>query len=388
MDTWKRKLRFGMVGGGEGAFIGAVHRIAAQMDGQAELVAGCFSRDAGNTKRTGASLYLDESRLYESYQEMAQKEAALPAEKRIDFVSIVTPNSSHFPIAKAFLEAGFHVVLDKPMTFSLEQAKELEQVVTKSGLVFALTHNYTGNSMAREARQLCANGTVGKVRKVIAEYLQDWLAAPMENEGNKQASWRVDPAVSGAGGALGDIGTHAFNLLEYVTGDKVVELCADTSTFLPNRTLDEDVNILVRLKGGGKGIITASQIAIGEENGLTLRVYGEKAGLTWHQEESNSMKVAPFGEPPRIYTRNQGYLSEEGARVGRTPPGHPEGYLEAFGNIYLDAIDAIRAHIDGSPTKTEQYRFPTVHDGVRGLEFIEKSVESAKKGGVWLKMES
>ncbi len=388
MESWKRKLRMGMVGGGEGAFIGAVHRLAAQMDQQVELVAGCFSRDADNTRRTGRSLYLDESRLYSSYQEMAEKEAALPEGERIDFVSIVTPNSSHFPIAKAFLEAGIHVVLDKPMTFTLEESKELVALVEKSGLVFALTHNYTGNALVREARQLFTGGKMGKVRKVIAEYLQDFLSQPMEKQGSKQALWRVDPSQSGAGGTLGDVGCHAFNLLEYVTGDKVVALCADTSTFLPDRSLDEDANILIRLAGGGKGVITVSQIAIGEENGLTLRAYGETGAVSWAQENPSYMGVYRFGEPRKTYTRASGYLSEEASRVGRIPTGHPEGYLEAFGNIYVDVVDAIRKYIDGRPMKQDEYRFPTVYDGLRGMEFIVKAVESSKQGGVWLQMES
>lgn len=388
MESWKRKLRMGMVGGGEGAFIGAVHRLAAQMDQQVELVAGSFSRDFENTKRTGASLYLDSSRLYSTYQEMAQKEAAMPEGERIDFVSIVTPNNSHFPIAKAFLEAGIHVVLDKPMTFTLEESKELVELVQKSGLVFALTHNYTGNPLVREARQLFTGGKMGTPRKVIAEYLQDFLSQPMEKQGVKQAVWRVDPAQSGAGGTLGDVGSHAFNLLEYVTGDRVVALCADTSTFLPDRSLDEDANILIRLAGGGKGVITVSQIAIGEENGLTLRAYGETGGISWKQENPNYMDVYRFGEPRQTYTRASGYLSDEAARVGRIPTGHPEGYLEAFGNIYVDVVDAIRRSIDGNPMTESEYRFPTVRDGLRGMEFIVKAVESSKQGAVWLEMET
>jgi predicted dehydrogenase len=377
-----------MVGGGEGAFIGGVHRIAAMLDNEVELVAGAFSRDAENSKRTGTRLYLDPNRVYGSYQEMAEQEAKLPEGDRIDFVSIVTPNSSHYDIARTFLSAGFHVVLDKPMTFDLDQAKSLKKQVDETGLVFALTHNYTGNAVVREARQLFATGKMGPVRKVVAEYLQDFLAYPHEKEGMKQAAWRVDPAQAGAGGTLGDVGSHTFNLTEYITGDKVVALCADTSTFLPDRTLDEDANILVRFAGGGKGVITVSQIAIGEENALRIKAFGSKGAVNWDQENPNYLGVAYFGEPRQTFTRASGYLSEEASRVGRIPGGHPEGYLEAFANVYVDAIEAIRAHIDGKPMDPTDYRFPTVYDGLRGMEFIVKAVESAKKGGVWVDMET
>jgi predicted dehydrogenase len=376
----------GMVGGGQGAFIGGVHRIAAAMDGQIELVAGSFSRDYENTKKTGEELYLDQARCYKSYEEMASEEAKLPEDKRIDFVSIVTPNKSHFPIAKTFLEAGFHVVCDKPMTYTLEEAEELVKIVEKSGKVFCLTHNYTANPVIRHARKLFTSGEMGELRKVIVQYLQEFLATPLEKEGDKQASWRVDPNQSGIGGTLGDIGTHGFNLLEYITGDEVSQLCADKSSFLPGRKLDDDANALLRLKSGGKGALLISQVAPGEENGLSIRIYGSKGAIVWNQEIPNYMEVYKVGEPKQIVGRANDYLSEESNSVTRTPPGHPEGYLEAFANTYNGAAEAIRRYIDGKPMKTEEYEFPTVYDGLRGMQFIYKAVESSDKGSVWVDM--
>jgi predicted dehydrogenase len=386
MQSWKRKLRMGMVGGGQGAFIGGVHRMAAALDQQIELVAGCFSRDADNTRETGKQLYLDPQRCYDSYDAMASAEAKLPDDRKIDFVSIVTPNVSHFAIAKTFLEAGFHVVCDKPMTYNLAEAKELVGRVEKSGLVFALTHNYTGHPMIRHARELFRSGEMGTVRKVVVEYLQDFLMVPHEKLGQKQAAWRVDPAQSGIGGTMGDVGTHCVNLLEYVTGDPIRELCADKSTFLPDRQLDEDVNALLRFEGGGKGVLTISQVATGEENGLTLRVYGDQGAIKWAQENPNYLELYRYGEPRRILTRGQGYLSDPANHATRIPTGHPEGYLEAFATIYCGVTEAIRAHIDGKPMKTDQYDFPTVHDGLRGLEFITQAVASCEQGSTWVKM--
>lgn len=386
MDTWKRKLRMGMVGGGQGAFIGGVHRMAAALDGQIELVAGCFSRDYENTKQTGKELYLEQDRCYATYEEMAKAEAELPEDKRIDFVSIVTPNKMHFPIAKTFLEQGFHVVCDKPMTFTLEEAAELVKIVEKTGLVFTLTHNYTGHPLVRHARKLFADGEFGTVRKVIAEYLQEFLCTPQEKLGMKQAIWRTDPKQSGIGGTIGDVGTHALNLLEYITDDPVTELCADKSTFLPDRVLDEDVNALLRLKGGGKGVFTISQVAPGEENGLKVRIYGSKGAIVWVQENPNYMEVHKVGEPRQTITRGSDYLSDVADEATRIPPGHPEGYLEAFATIYNGATEAIRAYIDGSPLKTEEYNFPTVYDGLRGMQFIYKTIESSDAGSIWVKM--
>jgi len=386
MESWKRKLRFGMVGGGQGAFIGAVHRIAATLDQQAELVAGCFSRDPENTRITGEKLYLDPSRCYRTYEEMAEKEAKLPPDKRIDFVSIVTPNVSHFPIAKTFLEHGFHVVCDKPMTYTLDEAKELVKLVEQTGLVFGLTHNYTGHPLVRHARHLFRSGEMGTVRKVIVEYLQDFLMTPQEKLGSKQAAWRVDPAQAGIGGTMGDVGTHCVNLLEYITGDPIVQICADKSTFLPGRVLDEDVNALLRFKGGGKGVLTISQVACGEENNLILRVYCTNGAIKWAQENPNVLELYRYGEPKRILTRAAGYLSLAAAEATRLPAGHPEGYLEAFATIYAGVIEAIRRYIDGQPLKTEEYKFPTVYDGLRGMQFIYAAYESATKGSVWVNM--
>jgi len=386
MDSWSRKLRMGMVGGGQGAFIGAVHRVVAALDQQIEVTAGCFSRDPENTQETGRQLYLDPARCYDTYEEMAQKEAALPADQRIDFVTIVTPNNLHFPIAETFLKAGFHIVCDKPMTFTLQEAEALVKLVEESGLVFALTHNYTGHPLIRHARSLFQSGEMGTVRKVIVEYLQDFLMVPHEKLGQKQAAWRVDPAQSGEGGTLGDVGSHCVNLLEYVTGDPIIQLCADKSTFLPDRQLDEDVNALLRFKGGGKGMLTISQIATGEENGLTLRVYGSEGAILWAQENPNYLQFYKYGQPRQTLTRGQEYLSDPAKGSTRIPTGHPEGYLEAFATIYCGVAEALRRHIEGNPMKTEEYDFPTVYDGLRGMQFISKAVQSATEGSVWVEM--
>lgn len=389
MDSWKRKLKFGMVGGGQGAFIGAVHRIAASMDAQAELVAGCFSRDHDNTRLTGQQLYLDPSRCYESFARMAEREAALPEDRRIDFVVIVTPNASHFPIAKTFLESGINVVCEKPMTYSLEQARQLVELVERTGLVFVLTHNYTGHPLVKHARELFLNNELGTVRKAIAEYLQDGLMMPLEKQGRKQTMWRVDPEQSGIGGTLADIGTHCVNLLEYVTNDPIVELCADTSTFLPDRRLDEDANVLLRFKGGGKGALTISQIATGEENALSLRVYGSQGAVLWRQETPDSLSVYRYGQPRQVLTRgHREYLSGPATANTRIPKGHPEGYLEAFANVYRGAIAAVRNHIDGDPGRASDYDFPGVYEGLRGMQFIYAAVKSAQSGSRWVKIES
>jgi len=356
------------------------------MDYRYELTAGCFSRDYENTKRTGSSLAMDESRLYADYEEMAEKEKNLPEDVRIDAVAIVTPNKSHFSIAKKFLECGFHVICDKPMTFTIEEAGNLVSLVEETGLVFALTHNYTGNPMVREAKELFSSGKLGTVRKVVGEYLQEFLNEPLEKEGMKQAVWRTDPEQSGIGGTIGDIGIHVFNLIEYVTGEKVSELCAELSSSRPDRKLDDDVNMLLRFEKGGKGLLAVSQVAIGEENGLRVKIYGTKGSVCWEQENPNYLKVAYAGEPVAIYTRNgngTGTLSQE---VSRIPSGHPEGYLEAFANIYSDTADAIWAYIEGNPMSTEEYKFPTVYDGFRGMEFIYKAVDSSNKGASWISM--
>ncbi len=379
-----RKLRFGMIGGGRGAFIGGVHRIAAQMDGQAELVAGAFSSDAERSKLSGADLFLDPSRVYGSYQEMAKVESARPADQRLDFIVIVTPNFQHFPPAKLFLESGFNVVCDKPVTFNLAEAKALQKVVKKTGKVFALTHNYTGNVMVKQARELVQSGFLGEIRKVVAEYPQGWLSTFLEKTGQKQAGWRTDPKRSGAAGCIGDIGTHAENLTRYITGLHIESLCADLTTFVKGRALDDDGNILVRFKGGAKGIIHSSQICVGDENNLNIRVYGTKAAIEWHQEHPNQLIVKFPDQPRQIWGRGHGYVGAAASRFARIPAGHPEGYLEAFGNIYREAFRAIEAEVNGKPIPKD-VDFPTIADGVEGMVFIETTVKSSRQGAKWVK---
>lgn len=380
-----RKLRFGMIGGGRGAFIGAVHRLAAQMDGQAELVAGAFSSDAERSKLSGADLFLDPARVYASYQEMAKAEAARPAAERLDFVVIVTPNHQHFPPAKLFLENGFNVVCDKPVTFDLAEAKALKKIVAKSGKVFALTHNYTGNVMVKQARELVRSGFLGEIRKVVAEYPQGWLSGPIEKTGQRQAAWRTDPKRSGAAGCVGDIGTHAENLVRYITGLRIDTLCADLTAFVKGRQLDDDGNILVRFHGGAKGIIHSSQISVGDENNLNLRVYGTKASLEWHQEFPNELVVKFPDQPRQIWRRGNGYIAPVAGKFTRIPAGHPEGYLEAFGNIYREIFRAITAEIAGRK-RPKDLDFPTIDDGVEGMVFIETVVKSSKRGARWVKL--
>jgi predicted dehydrogenase len=379
-----RKLRFGMIGGGRGAFIGGVHRIAAQMDGQAELVAGAFSSDAERSKLSGADLFLDPSRVYGSYQEMAKAEAARPAADRLDFIVIVTPNHQHFPPAKLFLESGFNVVCDKPATFNLAEAKALKKIVAKSGKVFALTHNYTGNVMVKQARELVRSGFLGEIRKVVAEYPQGWLSTLLEKTGQKQAGWRTDPKRSGAAGCIGDIGTHAENLARYITGLHIDSLCADLTTFVKGRQLDDDGNILVRFKGGAKGIIHSSQISVGDENNLNIRVYGTKAAVEWYQEHPNELIVKFPDQPRQVWRRGNGYVAGVAGKFTRIPSGHPEGYLEAFGNVYREVFRAIEAEIAGKALPKD-LDFPTIDDGVEGMAFIETVVKSSNAGARWVK---
>jgi predicted dehydrogenase len=379
-----RKLRYGMIGGGRGAFIGAVHRIAATMDGQAVLTAGAFSSDPARSRASGEDLHLDSSRVYGSYQEMARVEARMPADQRLDFIVIVTPNHQHFPPAKLFLQAGFNVVCDKPVTFNLAEAKLLAAIVRKTRKVFVLTHNYTGNAMVKQARELVRSGHLGEIRKVVAEYPQGWLSTSLERTGQKQAGWRTDPKRSGAAGCIGDIGTHAENLARYITGLDIEALCADLTTFVRGRKLDDDGNILVRFKGGAKGIIHASQISVGEENALNIRVYGTKAGLEWHQEHPNQLRMKYPDRPTEIWSRGHGYVGKAAAAATRTPAGHPEGYLEAFGNIYREAFRAIRAEVSGAPVPAD-VDFPTIADGVEGMTFIETVVKSSRAGAKWLR---
>ena len=379
-----RKLRFGMIGGGRGAFIGAVHRIAAQMDGRAELVAGAFSSDAARSRASGADLFLDPARVYGSYAEMARVESRKPAGERLDFIVIVTPNHQHFPPAKLFLEAGFNVVCDKPVTFNLAEAKKLRAIVKKTKKVFALTHNYTGNAMVKQARDFVRAGKLGELRKVVVEYPQGWLSTALEQTGQKQAGWRTDPKRSGAAGCIGDIGTHAENLARYITGLEIKELCADLTTFVKGRRLDDDGNILVRFVGGAKGVLHASQISVGEENNLNIRIYGSTGGLEWRQEHPNELIVKFPDQPAQIWRRGNGYNGDTAKKFTRIPAGHPEGYLEAFGNIYAEAFRAIAAEVGGKPLPKD-LDFPTIDDGVAGMAFIETVVKSSKLGAKWLK---
>jgi predicted dehydrogenase len=379
-----RKLRMGMVGGGPDAFIGDVHRKAACLDGGVELVAGCFSRTAEKSKQMADTLYLDPARCYASVDAMIEAECALPESERIDFVSVVTPNDSHFPIAKAFLEAGFHVVLDKPMTFNLEQAVALRDIVKASGKVLALTHNYTGYPMVKLARDLVKQGKIGKVLKIIVQYPQGWLINPIERDGAKQAEWRTDPKRSGAAGCMGDIGTHAENLAEYITGLRMTEICADLGTMVEGRQLDDDGNCLVHFESGARGLLFASQVCVGELNALRISIHGTEGGLSWQQEEPNTLSV--YGADGTIHTYRRGTdavgeLSPAAARATRLPFGHPEAFYEAFANIYKNATDTMRAAIDGREPDEMELDFPNVEDGIRGMQFIDTVVTSK---GQWV----
>ena len=375
----------GMVGGGRDAFIGGVHRIAAWMDGRIDLVAGAFSSNAEKSRLSGADLLLDPARVYPSFEKMAAEEAKRPNGERIDFVSIVTPNRVHFPAAKAFLQAGFNVVCDKPMTFDLEEAIQLRDLVKKSGKIFALTHNYTGYPMVKEAREMVRRGDLGKVLKVVAEYPQGWLLSPLDSEGQKQAAWRTDPAMAGSSSAMGDIGTHAENLGRYITGLEIEELCADFTTFVEGRRLEDDGNLLLHYQGGARGVLYASQISAGEENNLSIRVYGTKASLEWHQEHPNELIVKYQDAPRRTFRRGNGYLSDAAKRFTRLPAGHPEAFLEAFANIYQEAARAIECETGGK-SLPEDLDYPNVDDGVLGMAFISTAVQSAKNNGAWTKM--
>ena len=387
MKASERKIRYGMVGGGRGAFIGAVHRIAAGIDGELELVCGAFSSDPQRSKDSGADLFLPEDRCYGTFEEMMEKEAALPEGERMDFVAIVTPNHMHFPAAKAALEAGFHVLSDKPATFDLAQAKELRELIEKSGKLYGLTHNYTGYPLVKEARKMVADGKLGKIRKVVVEYPQGWLATRLEADDQKQAAWRTDPKRSGAAGCVGDIGTHAENLAEYITGLKISELAADITAFVEGRLLDDDANVLLRFEGGAKGVLHCSQISVGEENNLNIRVYGEKGGLEWHQPEPNTLLVKSLDGPTEVVRTGNGYVGEEAAAATRTPASHPEGYLEAFANIYKNFANHIRAVEDGVEPDAMTLDYPKIEDGVRGMAFIEAVVASSKDNAAWTKLD-
>jgi len=384
----QKKIRMGMVGGGEGAFIGEVHRMAARLDNRIELVCGAFSSDPARGKRSGAALGLDPARVYGSYEELFKAEAALPEEERMQFVSIVTPNVTHFPVAKAALKAGFHVMSDKPATFNLAEARQLRRLVEKSGLQYGLTHNYTGYPLVKEARHRVQSGKLGEIKKVVVEYPQGWLATRLEASGQKQAGWRTDPKQAGISCCMGDIGTHAENLAEYITGLKITRLCADLSTFVPGRTLDDDGNVLLRFDNGAKGVLHASQISVGEENGLNIRVYGTKGGLKWVQAEPNKLVLTFPDKPLQILTpgANNTWLSKPALHNCRVPAGHPEAFVEAFANLYRNYADALTARLAGKKPKALDLDFPGIDDGVRGMAFIETVVKSSQSKQKWLKM--
>jgi predicted dehydrogenase len=379
-----RKLRMGMVGGGRGAFIGAVHRMAANLDGKIELVAGCFSSNPEKSKLSGEDFFLDPSRVYSSYEEMAKAEAALPAERRIDFVTIVARNDLHYPVAKAFLAAGIHIVCEKPMAFSLTEAKELKKRVDQSGLVFALTHNYTGYPMVKEARAMVKAGKLGRILKIVAEYPQGYaISALKDAAGGAISNWRMDPSVAGVSNCIGDIGSHAESLARYITGLELEHIAADLNTFIPGRSLDDDGSMLVRYQGGARGVLFASQISTGDENNLNIRVYGTEASIEWHQEHPNELIVKFADAPRQVWRRGNNYNGAEASKNTRLPFGHPEAFIEAFANIYLSAAEAIADHIHGKYPRPEGYDFPTVDDGVEGMAFIEAAVASSKANAAW-----
>ena len=378
-----RKLRMGMIGGGTDAFIGAIHRIALNMDGLIELVCGALSHDAKIAKESGEMLFLPEDRIYMSYDELFEKESKMPADKRIDFVTIVTPNFVHFDPAIKALEHGFHVVVEKPMTFTLDEAKQLQKKVEETGLSLCLTHTYSGYPMVKQARKMIADGALGKVRKIYVEYPQGWLSKLSEREGNKQAAWRTDPKRSGKSGSMGDIGTHAAHLAEYISGLKITKLCADLNIMVEGRALDDDGNVLLRFDNGANGVLMASQVAAGEENALKIRIYGEKGGMEWAQQEPNTLLVKWLDKPTEIYRAGQPYLSDVAKHNTRTPGGHPEGYLEAFGNIYRNFAQSLMAKMNSEKPTADMLDYPSVDEGVRGMAFIDNVVASSESDRKW-----
>ena len=381
-----RKLRMGMIGGGLNAFIGAIHRLAAAMDGQIELVCGCFSSHPEVSYSTGKTLFLPRNRVYTTWQEMIDNEAMLPEDKRMDLVSIVTPNHVHFRPAMMALEKGFHVVIDKPFTFTLEEALLLKKKVEEKGLVLALTHTYAGYPAVKHAKKMVADGAFGNIRKIYVEYPQGWLSEKLEDTGNVQASWRTDPNRSGKAGCMGDIGTHAHHLAEYITGLKTTEVCAELKTFVSGRLLDDDGAALLRFENGATGVLMASQIAAGEENNIKIRVYGEKGGLEWQQHEPNTLIVKWLNKPMEIFRTGTGFMNDAAKANTRTPGGHPEGYLEAFGNIYRNFALTVMAKMDGLEPLPEWLDFPGVEDGIRGMMFIETVVKAGYDHSVkWVK---
>ncbi len=375
-----RKLRYGMVGGGPGAFIGDVHRRAIALDGLAELVAGAFSTSPERSREQGRALFLDSARVYGSYEEMSEREAAFPAGERLDFVVVVTPNHLHYPVCRAFVKKGFHVVCDKPMTTTLEDAEALVRLVREKNVVFAVTHNYSGYPMVKQARAMVEEKRLGTLRKVVVEYSQGWLATPVEQTGQKQAEWRTDPRLAGAG-ALGDIGSHAWHLARYVTGLEIERLCADVSTFVEGRRVDDDANLLLHYEGGAKGVLHCSQVAAGERNALRLRVWGTDGGIEWQQEEPETLRFRPREGPEQILARGMDYLGPAARYAGRIPAGHPEAFLEAFAGVYAPALRTIAARVAGEEPEELDLDFPTVQDGARGVSFILTALESGRQGG-------
>jgi len=381
-NTASRRIRLGMVGGGRDAFIGGVHRIASRIDDRYELVAGAFSSTPKKSKASAADLGVAEDRAYGDYVEMAKREARL--KNGIEAVSIVTPNHMHFPVAREFLKRGIHVICDKPLTSTLADARKLAKVAEASGALFVLTHNYTGYPMMRQARDMIAKGELGTIRLVQVEYAQDWLSEKLEDTGQKQAGWRTDPARSGIGGSTGDIGTHAFNLASFVSGLELDSLCADLDSFVEGRQLDDNGHVMMRFSGGAKGMLWCSQVAPGNENALKLRIYGDKGGLEWAQEDPNYLWHAPLGQPKRLLTRNGAGATEASQRLSRVPGGHPEGYLEGFANIYSEAAQAIIAHRDGKPAP-DGVMFPGIEEGLAGVAFVTACVESSRRDSAWVK---
>ncbi|WP_461489493.1 Gfo/Idh/MocA family protein, partial [Pontibacter sp. HJ8] len=379
-----KKLRLGMIGGGQGAFIGAVHRHAAQLDGEYELVCGAFSSDPQKSKASGTLLGLAPDRVYATYQDLIEQEQQLPEEERAQVISIVTPNHVHFEPAKLALENGFHVIMDKPMTFSLEEALELQQVAAQSGTLFCLTHTYTGYPMVKEARQFVASGKLGKIRKVYIEYPQGWLSRFEEGGDNKQASWRTDPNQSGKAGSMGDIGTHAFNLIEYISGLEVKQLCADINIVVEGRKLDDDGAVLLRFNNGASGVLIATQVAAGEENNVRVRVYGEHGGIEWQHADANTLQVKWLDRPAEIWRTGGGYVSSYAQHNTRTPAGHPEGFLEAFANLYRNFALCVKAKLEGKEPEAEWQDYPGIEEGVRGMAFIENVIASGKSDKKWI----
>lgn len=385
-----RKLRMGMVGGGKDAFIGAIHRIAANMDGLIELVCGALSINPEIAKDSGRSLFLPEDRIYLNFEEMIAKESKLPADKRMDFVTIVTPNFAHFPPAMMALDNGFNVVIEKPITFTLDEAKQLKKKLDETGLLLCLTHTYSGYPMVKQARQMVQGGAFGKIRKIWVEYPQGWLSKLTEREGNAQAAWRTDPKKSGKSGCMGDIGTHSAHLAEYITGLKITHLCADLNVMVEGRALDDDGNVLLKFDNGAAGVLMASQVAAGEENALKIRIYGEKGGIEWAQQEPNTLIVKWLDQPMQILRAGGNYgdrLSSFATSNCRTPGGHPEGYLEAFGNIYRNFALSLSAKLDGQQASKEALDYPRVEEGIRGMAFIDNVVKSAASKEKWTAFE-